>query len=94
MAPGFMAQGLEQAFQHEVLKMPKKEGNCYGYYGNKFRGKRKKAQMDDQIPTIVPSQMSSKQFRCNWARLIQKIYEVDPSAMSKMPRRNAYHQLY
>jgi hypothetical protein len=50
----------------------------YGYYSNKSRGMRKKVQMDDQIPSIVPSQMSSTQFRRNWARLIQRIYEVDP----------------
>gem|GEM_PF-5007792 len=50
----------------------------YGYYSNKSRGMRKKAQLDDQIPTVAPGQMSAKQFRQNWARLIQKIYEVDP----------------
>jgi hypothetical protein len=50
----------------------------YGYYSNKSRGLRKKAQLDDQIPTIMPGQMSSRQLRRNWARLIQKIYQVDP----------------
>jgi hypothetical protein len=39
---------------------------------------RKKAGMDDQVPTLVMSTVSSKAFRRNWARLIQKIYEVDP----------------
>jgi hypothetical protein len=39
---------------------------------------RKKALTDHEIPSIMPGEMSSKQFRRNWARLIQKIYEVDP----------------
>jgi hypothetical protein len=50
----------------------------YGYYSNKSRGLRKKAHADDQLPTIAPGEMSSRQLRRNWARLIRKIYEVDP----------------
>ena len=51
----------------------------YGHYSNKSRGMRKKAGRDaDGIPAVIPNEMSSKEFRQNWARLIQKIYEVDP----------------
>lgn len=50
----------------------------YGYYSNKSRGMRKKAEADDDIPVIVKNEMSSKEWRQNWARLIQKVYEVDP----------------
>lgn len=50
----------------------------YGYYTNVSRGWRKKQGMDNQIPCILEPALSSKQFRKNWARLIQKIYEVDP----------------
>jgi hypothetical protein len=50
----------------------------YGHYSNKSRGLRKKAGLDDTIPAVMPGEMSSKEFRQNWARLIQKIYEVDP----------------
>ena len=50
----------------------------YGYYSNKSRGLRKKAQADDQLATIMPNDMSSSKFRQNRARLIQKIYEIDP----------------
>jgi len=39
---------------------------------------RKKAEADDTIPKIMPNEMSSKEAKQNWARLIQKIYEVDP----------------
>jgi hypothetical protein len=49
-----------------------------GYYSNKSRGMRKKAETDDAIPSIAPGELTSKQFRRRWARLIQKIYEVDP----------------
>lgn len=50
----------------------------YGYYSNKSRGLRKKAGTDNQVPVLVESDISKKQFRKNWARLIQKIYNVDP----------------
>jgi hypothetical protein len=50
----------------------------YGYYSNKSRGLRKKAQTDDDIPVIVKNETSSKEWRQNWARLIQKIYKVNP----------------
>ncbi len=38
---------------------------------------RKKAATDDIISAVMPNEMSSKESRQNWARLIQKIYEVD-----------------
>ncbi|MFC1887053.1 hypothetical protein ACFLZM_08370, partial [Thermodesulfobacteriota bacterium] len=42
------------------------------------RGKRKEADTDDKIPCILEPELTDKVFRKNWARLIQKIYEVDP----------------
>jgi hypothetical protein len=39
---------------------------------------RKKAGIDDQVPALVESAVSSTAFRRNRARLIQKIYEIDP----------------
>lgn len=61
----------------------------YGRYSNKSRGIRKKDELIDttenQLPcstntatTIVESDLARKKFRKNWARLIQKIYSVDP----------------
>ncbi len=44
---------------------------------------RKKAGTDDTIPVVMPNEMSSKEFRQNWARLIQKIYEVNPLTCPK-----------
>ena len=35
------------------------------------------------IPSILESEGSSKEYRKNWARLIQKIYEVDPLTCPK-----------
>ena len=49
----------------------------YGYYSNVSRGKRKKRNQDEWIPCILEPEGSSKEYRKNWARLIQKIYEVD-----------------
>ena len=50
----------------------------YGWYSNVSRGKRQMAGKDDDIPCILEPQGNSKAFRKSWARLIQKIYEVDP----------------
>jgi hypothetical protein len=36
---------------------------------------------DELIPSILEPNGSSKEYRRNWARLIQKIYEVDPFAI-------------
>ena len=44
-----------------------------GFYSNKLRGLRKKAGTDDQIPALIESEVWPKEFRRNWARLIQKI---------------------
>ncbi len=58
----------------------------YGYLSNVSRGKRKKNARDGLIPSILEpvedpnfsGDGSSREYRRNWARLIQKIYEVDP----------------
>ena len=50
----------------------------YGWYSNKSRGMRKKANQNDNIPAVIPNEMFSKEFGQSWARLIQKIYAVDP----------------
>lgn len=64
----------------------------YGYYLNKSRGLRKKVEPDtgngveessDSAPVIVESDLSRKKFRKNWARLIQKVYFVDPLSCPK-----------
>ena len=48
----------------------------YGYYSPAFRGisqgKRKETE-DDGVPCIMEADKSSKEYRKNWARLIQKI---------------------
>ena len=59
----------------------------YGYYSNVSRGKRKKENKDGLIPYILESDGSSKEYRKNWARLIQKIYEVDPLTCPKCQGR-------
>ena len=51
----------------------------YGYYSNVCRGKRKARGEDDALPTVLhPDEASSAPSRKEWARRIQKIYEVDP----------------
>ena len=55
----------------------------YGYYSTVKRGKRKKQDQDEWIPCIVEPDKDSKEYRKNWARLIQRIYEVDPLTCPK-----------
>lgn len=54
-----------------------------GYYSNVSRGKRKMQDQDRLMPSILLPEGSSKEHRKNWARLIQKIYEVDPLTCPK-----------
>ena len=63
----------------------------YGYFSNVSRGKRKKNARDGLIPSILEpvedpdfsGDGPSREYRRNWARLIQKIYEVDPLTCPK-----------
>jgi hypothetical protein len=50
----------------------------YGYYSNVCRGRRQKAGQDTLVPCILEPDEDVKAYQKNWARLIQKIYEVDP----------------
>ncbi len=49
----------------------------YGFYSNVSRGLRQKENQDALIPCVIEAGENAKPNR-NWARLIQKIYEVDP----------------
>jgi hypothetical protein len=55
----------------------------YGFYSNAARGKRKKNDHDELIPSILEPDGTSKEYRKDWARLIQKIYGVDPLTCPK-----------
>jgi len=48
----------------------------YSYYYGVSRGKRKENE-DDRVLCILEADKSSKEYRKNWALLIQKIYEND-----------------
>jgi hypothetical protein len=60
----------------------------YGYYSNVSRGDREKSEHDEWVPCILQSEKSSKGYRMNWARLIQKIYPLLPFLPSafRVPR--------
>jgi len=55
----------------------------YGYYSSVSRGKRQMVGNDDAVPCILDAQGDEKTSRRTWARLIQKIYEVDPPVCPK-----------
>lgn len=46
----------------------------YGHYSNVSGGRCKKSQTDEQIPYMLEPELSPKEFRKNWGRLIQQIY--------------------
>ncbi|MBA3565121.1 MAG: transposase [Gammaproteobacteria bacterium] len=52
----------------------------YGYYSNRSRGARKQAANDNDTPAllIIDEPTVDTRRRANWARLIQKVYEIDP----------------
>ena len=70
----------------------------YGFYSNVSRGKRKRQDQDGLIPSILEpvedpdfsGDGSSKEHRKNWARLIQKIYQVDPLTCVKCGRTHRH----
>ncbi len=55
----------------------------YGYYSNVCRGRRKKQNQDALIPDILERDEDSQAYQKNWAKLIQKIYEVDQSTLTR-----------
>ena len=55
----------------------------FGFYSNVAKGKRKKKDEDGLIPSILEPDGSTKEHKRNWARLIQKFYEVDPLTCAK-----------
>lgn len=59
----------------------------YGYYSNVSRGKRHKENQADFIAHIMEPNGSSKEYMKNWARLIQKIYELAPFSCPKCQGR-------
>jgi hypothetical protein len=64
----------------------------YGYYSNVSRGKRKKQNQDEWIPCILGPDESSRERSKNWARLIQKIYKLDPLMCPACTGDNESHQ--
>lgn len=50
----------------------------YRYYSNVTRVKRQKRAEKDAVPYIIESDRSPSAYRKSGARLIEKIYEVDP----------------
>jgi hypothetical protein len=42
----------------------------YGYYSNKSIGLHKKVDPDDAVPALIESEVSSTEFRKNWASSI------------------------
>ena len=59
----------------------------YGYYSNATRGKHRKLGLNDAELTEIAGQEADsayrKKCRANWARLIRKIYEIDPLTCPK-----------
>jgi hypothetical protein len=74
----FPAMEWLAAMCRHILNSGEQMVQYYGYYSNIARGKRQKAGNDAAVLCILEPQGDVKAFRKSWARLIQKIYEVDP----------------
>ena len=66
---------------------------CYGYYSNVCRGKRKETE-DDRVPCILEADQSSKGYRKNWARLIQKDLRGRSPDLPEVSGNHAHHRLH
>jgi len=55
----------------------------YGYYSNKMRGMRRRSGAENAVPALMEPDLTLGEFRKNWARLIQKIYHMDPLLCTK-----------
>jgi hypothetical protein len=55
---------------------------------NKSRGLRKKAGPDDAVPALIESEVSSKEFRNNWARQMLDKLKKTYSVLTAQPRAN------
>ncbi|NWF54274.1 MAG: hypothetical protein HXY45_05720 [Syntrophaceae bacterium] len=53
------------------------------WHFDKVSGGKRKETEDDGVPCPLEADKSSKEYRKNWARLIWKIYEVDPLTCPK-----------
>ena len=51
----------------------KKSIRYYGAFANSVRGRQRKREHVDPIPTVLEPEVSSEAFRRNWARLIRKV---------------------
>ena len=50
----------------------------YGAYANSTRGRERKREADDGVPTVLEPDLCSREVKRNWSRLIRKVYETDP----------------
>ena len=66
----------------------------YGYYSNKSRGMRKKAETDSQAPSLVDSDISKKAFRLELGPPYSKGLPYRPAAVPQVQWLHAYHILY
>jgi len=72
-----------------------------GWYSNRARAERAKAQKTQAAPGPVPALCASPiepvsafaaHAKSAWARLIRKVYEADPLECANMSRPDAYHR--
>jgi ribosomal protein S27E len=97
VSPTADTKALEQIFRHKVLKMLLAEEKItqdmimlldkWRHTGfNVFFGPRilpRQEKSMEKIPCFLEPELTGKTSRRNWARLIQKIYEVDPLVCPK-----------
>jgi putative transposase len=78
--------GQAQVINNDTLNNERKKNYEIGRidrFRYRTRYMRRQAGKEDDVPALIDSGLSAMEFRRNWARLIQKVYETDPLICAK-----------
>ena len=75
------------AVASHVPERGKQSIRYYGAYANSVRGKQRKRQEAEPIPTVLEPVISPEAFRRNWARLIQKVSKFHPWSVRAVKKK-------
>jgi hypothetical protein len=70
--------------------VPERGQQCvryYGAYANTFRGRQRKREAEEPIPTVLGPEVYSREGKRNESRLIRKVYETAPLVCPRCQNR-------
>ena len=66
------------AMRSHVPERGQQSVRYHGAYANSTRGRERKREADDGVPTVLEPDFCSREIKRNGSRLIRKVYETDP----------------